>query len=130
ENLAEHVWAHLPVAVTLLAWDAAEQEGTSAPAPMVLPGRRFFDTMAAALVENRRDLLWNRENASRTAQVLRAIAWQPETGFNQSGIYLKLRTVILRLEAEIEKGPLSDEFRDEVAAVLWDLALEIEDGTL
>lgn len=130
ENLSEHPWAHLPVTVTLLAWDAAEQEGAAAPAAMVLPGRRFFDTMAAALVENRRDLLWNRANAVRTAQVLRAISWQPETGFNQSGVYLKLRAVILRLEAEIEKGPLSDEFRDEVAAVLWDLALEIEDSTL
>lgn len=130
ENLAEHPWAHLPVTITLLAWDAADQEGLSAPEAMVLPGRRFFDTMAAALAENRRDLLWNRENARRVTQVLRAVSWQPESGFNLPGVYLKLRTVILRLEAELEQGPLTEDFRDEVAAILWDLALEIEDGTL
>ena len=31
--------------------DAANQTGTSEPTEIVLPGRRFFDTMAMALVE-------------------------------------------------------------------------------
>ena len=28
-----------------------------------LPARRFFDPLAAAVIEQRRDLLWSRENA-------------------------------------------------------------------
>ncbi|MCR8724897.1 DUF4175 domain-containing protein [Frigidibacter sp. ROC022] len=130
EDFTQHPWAMLPVTITLYAEDAAGQEGASGPAEIILPGRRFFDVMAKALVENRRDILWNRANAPRVAQVLRAVSWHPDDAFRQPGVYLKLRTVIRRLESELEKGPLSDEVRDEIADVLWSLALEIEDGNL
>lgn len=131
ENFAEHPWAHLPVVITLTATDAAGQEGSSDPAQVVLPGRRFFDTMALAIVEMRRDLLWSAENGRRTAQVLRAVSWQPDEAFRQPGVYLKLRTVIRRLEdALAAEAGLTPEFRDEMAEVLWAIALEIEDGNL
>jgi hypothetical protein len=40
-------------------------DGLSEPFAAVLPGKRFFDPLAAAVIEVRRDLLWNRENARR-----------------------------------------------------------------
>ena len=40
--------------------------------------RRFYDPMARALIEQRRDLLWSPENGRRVTQVLRAVTNHPE----------------------------------------------------
>lgn len=129
ENFSEHAWAHLPVWFELVVTDAAGQAGSSDPAQMGLPARRFFDPLAAALIEQRRDLLWNRQNAPRMAQVLRAISWQPEEHlFADEADYLQLRVILRRLEAYADA--MTDVQRDELAAALWDLAVGIEDGDL
>ncbi|WP_330448996.1 DUF4175 family protein [Paracoccus marcusii] len=64
--------------VTLRAVDGIDQAGQSDPMALPLPGRRFFDPFAATLIELRRDLLWSRQNAGRSAEILRAVTWQPE----------------------------------------------------
>ncbi len=130
ENLAQHPWATFPVKVTLTAEDAADQTGSADPLPMILPGRRFFDPLANALIEQRRDLLWNRANARRVAQVLRAVSYKPDEIFDSSTTYLMLRVAIRRLEMGVEYGQLSTERRDEIAQALWDIATLIEDGRL
>ncbi|MFH5772657.1 DUF4175 domain-containing protein [Paracoccus sp. NGMCC 1.201697] len=124
-DLARHPWANLPVTVSLEVSDGIEQTGASAPVHMLLPGRRFFDPLAAALIEIRRDLLWSRENAPRSAQILRTISWQPE-GFMEQDLALGLKGAIATLEA----GPLDDEDRNRLAQVLWDAAVALEDGGL
>ena len=48
---------------------------------MALPARNFFDPLAKALVEQRRDLLWSHRNQRRVAQLLRAISQAPEALF-------------------------------------------------
>lgn len=129
ENFSEHPWAHLPVRFELVVTDAAGQAGSSDPTEMALPARRFFDPLAAALIEQRRDLLWNRQNAPRLAQVLRAISWQPEEQlFADEADYLQLRVILRRLETYAEA--MTDAQRDELAGALWDLAVGIEDGDL
>lgn len=129
EDLSKHPWAGLPVVLTLTAIDAIDQTGTNTPDIFALPGRRFFDPMAAALVEQRRDLLWNRANAPRTALVLRALTHLPEDIFDSKKAYLTTRSVIRRLELNA-KAPLSDALRDELAEALWKAALQLEDGDL
>lgn len=126
ENLSEHPWADLPVEIALFAEDAAGQTGQTDPLVINLPAKRFFDPVAAALIEERRELLWNISNAPRVAQVLRAVSYKPDDLFKSATVYLKLRVVLRRLE---EEG-LSLEGRDEVAQVLWEIAVEIEDGLL
>ncbi|NNJ67509.1 MAG: TIGR02302 family protein [Boseongicola sp.] len=130
DDFSEHPWANLPVSASLTARDAAEHEGMSAPQFATLPGRRFFDPLAKAIVEQRRDLLWNRANAPRVAQVLRAVSFQPEGIFRSETVYLKLRYAVRRLETRVSLGRLTDEVVDETAAALWGLALEIEEGDL
>ncbi len=131
ENLSQHPWAHLPVTLELAVTDAAGQSGHGRPVPMALPARRFFDPLAAAVIEMRRDLLWTRENAPRVAQVLRAISHAPEPGlFRQASAYLRLRVILHRLEAQSRDGGLTPEAREEIAQALWDLALLIEDGDI
>lgn len=130
-NLSQHPWAHLPVKLTIEARDAADQTGSSDPLEMALPARRFFDPLAAAVVEQRRDLLWTTENAPRVTRVLRAISYKPDEDlFRDSADYLKLRTILRRLEAATEDGTLPADTRDELAAALWDLALSLEEGDI
>ena len=125
ENLAEHPWAGLPVLLTLGVTDAAGQQGQSAPMEIALPGRRFLDPLAAAIIEMRRDILWSAENAPRAARVLRAVSHRPEGLFPREIQYAKLRMAARQLERGVEAAG-----RDEVAAALWDIAVEIEDGAL
>ncbi len=129
ENLAQHPWATLPVTLALFAEDELGQTGSSAPAQVVLPGRRFFDPLAGAIIEMRRDLLWNRTNARRAAQVLRAVSHRPDDVFDDEGAYLQLRVLVGRLESAAAAG-LTDAQQEEMAQVLWDIALLIEDGSL
>lgn len=125
EDLARHPWANLPVTVSLRAVDGIEQVGESEPLRTVLPGRRFFDPLASTLIEMRRDLLWSRENAGRSAEILRAVTWQPG-GFMEDDLYRELRGAVSTLES----GPLPAEARDRLAEALWEAAVLLEDGGL
>ncbi|WP_436398880.1 TIGR02302 family protein [Roseobacter sp. S98] len=129
EDFSEHPWANLPVFVSLSALDGAEQNATTDPRAIVLPGRRFFDPLAAAMIEARRDLLWSRGNMSRIAQVLRAVSHVPEDVFRKETDVLRLRRVIRQLETHARHG-MSEEKQTSLAADLWDLALLLEEGDL
>ena len=126
DDLSQHPFANLPVTMTLYAEDAAGQVGQSNPVQMVLPGRRFFDPLAASVIEMRRDLLWNAGNAARSAQILRAVTNRPEEMQANQRAYLQLRVAMKRLEV----GPLTPVARDEVVAALWDIAVLLEEGDL
>lgn len=128
DDLSESVLSNMPVTLTYSAIDAAGQMGTSEPVAAILPGKRFFDPTASALIEMRRDLLWTRANGPRTVQVLRAITHDAESlGLNQKA-WLRLRVAMKRLEAEA--ASLTPEIRDEVAKELWEIALLVEEGDL
>lgn len=130
EDLAEHPWAGLPIILEMSAFDAREQAGTTGPAQHIMPGRRFFDPLAQAIIEQRRDLLWARANAPRVASMLRAVSYRPDEVFNQETAYLKLSFLIRRLETATRYDTLTEEVRDEMASVLWDIALLVEEGDL
>ncbi|WP_299546606.1 TIGR02302 family protein [uncultured Tateyamaria sp.] len=129
EDFSEHPWANLPVTVILTALDAAEQQSETEPFKMTLPGRRFFDPLAASIIEQRRDLLWSKGNGTRIAQILRAVAYRPDDVFRREVDQLRLRRVITRLETLASYG-LTDEQQEDVARDMWDLALGIEEGDL
>ena len=126
EDASRHPWANLPVKLELEVEDGRGQLGRSEPYQLTLPGRRFFDPLASALIEARRDLLWNRENAPRVAQWLRAITYLPEGFIRREEVTRMLRMVVLRLEA----GDLSDEAVADLTETLWTLAELLEDGGL
>ncbi|WP_375260992.1 TIGR02302 family protein [Palleronia sp.] len=130
ETFSEHPWANLPVTITYEVEDERGQTGRSQPYEMDLAGQRYFDPLAQALVEQRRDLLWSRDNARRVADVLRAVSWQPAGLFPSETLYLRLRVLIRRLEAGLDVAPLTAEQQDEIAAELWAIAQEIEFGDL
>lgn len=130
ENLSQHPLANLPVTLTMQVVDAAGQGGTTPAEPMILPGRRFFQPFAKAVIEQRRDLMWSRGNAVRVAQIMRAISHRPEGLFSNEVTYLRMRAIIRRLEGSGSAGLLNEAEQGEIVQALWDLAIQLEDGTL
>ena len=129
DDFSEHPWANLPVVLTLQVEDGLGQTGASDPENIILPGRRFFQPIARAVIEQRRDILWSKANAPRAARVLRAVSNRPDELFPDETTYLRLRAIIRRLEA-METSGLSDEVQDELSLALWELAVQLEEGSL
>ncbi len=130
EDFSEHPWANMPVKIDLVAVDAAEQEGGAQGVEITLAARRFFDPLAAAVIELRRDLLWNKDNGRRVVQLLKAISWEPEGLFRAETVYLRYRLIMRRLDTMTKHDAFTHEKRDEIAEALWDLALLIEEGDI
>lgn len=128
DDLSKHVFANLPVTMVFAAVDAAGNEGTSAPYEVTLHGKRFFDPLAAALIEMRRDMLWNRINAPRAGEILKAVTNRPEGFIRHDRAFLHLRVLMRELEAK--QASLSTEDRDAIAEKLWNIALMVEEGNL
>jgi uncharacterized protein (TIGR02302 family) len=127
EDFSKHPWADLPVTLTLTVTDEAGQSAWAQQA-LYLQGKRFFHPVAAALSEQRRDLLWARTNAARVAQMLRALTWQPDDQFDNPAGFMMLRLALHRLEGYGDT--LREDQQEEVAEMLWQAALRFEDGAL
>lgn len=122
QDLSKHPYANLPVTLRLNVTDAAGQTGSTSM-DTVLPGKRFFDPVAAAVAEMRRDLLWSRANAIRTGQVLRAVTFAPDGLFRNQRAFLRLRAVIRAMSPD-----LAPDARDRIAEELWTIAVMLENG--
>ena len=129
DDFSEHPWANMPVTMTLQVEDSVGQVGSSEVEQMTLPGRRFFQPIARAVIEQRRDILWAKANAPRVAQVLRAVSNRPDELFPDETTYLRMRHIIRRLE-NIKMTRLTDNVQIEVALALWELAVQLEEGSL
>ena len=128
DDLSKSPLANLPVSMVFTVTDAAGQEGRSAPHEVLLHGRRFFDPVAAAVIEMRRDILWNRTNAPRAAQILKAVSNRPEDFLRSQRAALHLRVVLRELDKI--KADMTVEQRDAMAETLWNIALMFEEGDL
>ena len=130
DDFSQHPWANLPVTLKLGVRDAGGNETSTQPVEITLPGRRFFQPMAKAVIEQRRDFLWSGANISRVTDLLRAISARPEEVFTNRTTYLRLSFIIRRLDTLAERGTITKAEQDEIAKALWDLAVQLEDGTL
>lgn len=128
DDLSKSPLANLPVSMVFSVADASGQTGDSQPYKVLLHGRRFFDPMAAAVIEMRRDLLWNRANARRTVEILKAVSNRPEDFLRSKRAALHLRVALRELDAM--QGNMTTEQRDAMAEKLWDIALMFEEGDL
>lgn len=128
DDLSKSVLSNMPVTITLQASDGAGNTASSPPISATLPAKRFFDPLAAAIAEMRRDILWARANAPRAAQVLKAVTAAPEGFIRNQRAYLRLRAVI----AQLEKAgtTLPEEARLTLAEEMWQLAIMLEEGDL
>ncbi len=124
-DLADSPWGGARVRLTLVARDEAGQEGRSETVSLVLPQRPFAKPLAKALVEQRRDLVTDRETRKRVQTALDALRIAPDTFTPNTSEYLGLTIASERLRAARTDADLLD-----VAEFLWGMALRIEDGDL
>ncbi len=125
-DLTDNPWAGATVRFHIVVKDEAGQEGTTPTAEMTLPGRFFRDTLARSLAEERRRLVTEPDQGRARVQAgLDGLLVAPEMFTPQASIFLGLRTAASRL-----RRATSDTDLTEVADLLWEMALKIEDGDL
>jgi uncharacterized protein (TIGR02302 family) len=124
-DLSDHPWAGARVTMTLSARDDAGNIGLSDPIQITLPQRVFTKPLARALVEQRRNLVLDPDHRDRVATAIGALMIAPEL-FNVSpSIYLGLTNISYSL-----RDARSDADLLSVANLMWEMALQIEDGDL
>jgi len=125
-DLSEHPWAGARVTMTLSATSLSGRTGSSGPIEITLPQRMFRNPLARALVEQRRDLVTDPDHAPRRVDTaLGALAVAPELFDTPANVYLGLKEAKTALAAARADVDLLD-----VAAMLWAIAQQIEDGDM
>lgn len=124
-ELASHPWAGLRVLLTLEATDVAGQTGKAEPIELVLPERRFTKPLARAVIEQRRKLMDDPRYRGQVLKAIDALTLAPEDYFDDTRVYLGLRTAFHRLERDTSRAGMKS-----VIDQLWYVALRIEDGDL
>ncbi len=123
-DLSEHPWAGAKVTMRLSAVSISGKTGESAPIELTLPQRAFHNPLARALVEQRRDLILDPDHApKRVETALTGLAIAPELFDTPANVYLGLKQANASLHSAHSDADLLD-----VAAMLWAMAQQIEDG--
>ncbi len=124
-DLSSHPFAGSKVSLILEATDDPGQIGMSDPMTITLPGRRFVDPMAKALVEQRRLLALDANSAPYVANLLDAVTNHADTFEIDPKIFISLQTAY-RMIAPAN----NDDKLREAMDILWEAALAIELGDL
>jgi uncharacterized protein (TIGR02302 family) len=125
KDLTDHPWAGAEVEMTLVARDEGGNVGKSEPFAFRLPERVFVKPLARALVEQRRNLALDANARPLVLTALDALALAPEKFTPEAGTYLGLRSIYWSLV----RAKTDDDLRD-VAARLWSMAVQLEDGDI
>lgn len=128
KDLTAHVWAGLPVKITLVARDETGQMARSKEIKLDLPERRFNEPLARALIEQRRSLARDATSAPLVAKALDALSIAPERFTPDRRNYLALRTAYYMAQRYSSRSAEAGRQIDDLQRLLWDLALRVEDG--
>ena len=124
-DLSESPWAGARVTMTLAAKDNGGNEGLSDPVAVALPQRAFSQPLARALVEQRRILLLDPGDRSRVSEAIAALMIGPRFFHESPAVYLGLSSISARLTSARSDADLLS-----VGALMWEMAVRIEDGDL
>lgn len=123
-DLRAHPWAGLEVEFWIEAADGAGQKAVTEPVRALLPERDFVLPLARAVIEQRRNLAVAPDERSRALRSFEAMTVAPDLFFERAGDFLSIRSAYWKL-FYADQGPL-----DELVAMLWPLALSLEEGDL
>lgn len=124
-DLTQHVWAGVPVSLTLSATDDAGQQARSETKTFILPEKQFLNPLARAVIEQRRMLGLDANAKPQVLDLIDAITLRPEDTFDNSSNYLALMSARTRLDM----ASTDNELRG-VVDYMWEIALGIEQGSL
>lgn len=129
-NLTAHRWAGAEVVMTLRAEDAAGQVSATEPVRFTLPARRFFDPLARALAEQRREFVLDYGEGGRVLDVVQSITRRPAQIFeDHHGAFLGVRSAVRRLARGLVEERLA-RVAPEVIELFWRAALALEEGDM
>ncbi len=121
-DLTPHPFAGKTVQLMFVATDGAGLEGVSPPIRITLPERRFANPLAREIVGVRADLLEG-DPRPGIARRLSALAAEHSAYQDDLGVFAGLRSAAWRLVHDTRKDA-----RGSIAALLWDIATDLEDG--
>ncbi|MBB4185880.1 TIGR02302 family protein [Sinorhizobium terangae] len=124
-NLSEDPLAGKRVRITLVARDAAGQEGRSVPQDIILPARQFFEPLAAAVAEQRQVFALNVNDLPRAIDLNDALTLYAEETIPNLTHFLLIQSARTRMALA-----RNDDMLRDAADHLWEIALGIEDGDL
>ncbi|OYQ34802.1 TIGR02302 family protein [Niveispirillum lacus] len=125
-DLTGHPWAGMPVNVRLRATDGAGQVSQSAEQTMTLPERHFNHPVAHAIIEQRKTLILMGDAVRPiVGRALHDLSVNLDGYGGDPLAFLALRSAVGRLMRNA--GP---DTVPSTIAMLWDVALRIEDGNL
>lgn len=124
-NLSEHPLSGKRVRITLVAKDAAGQEGRSVPQDMILPARPFFEPLAGAVAEQRQVFALNANDLPRAIDLNDALTIRPDETIPNLTHFLLLQSARTRMALT-----RNDDMLRDAASYLWEIALGIEDGDM
>ncbi len=122
-DFSQHPWAGVRVVMTLVARDEGGNESLSEPFVTTLGQRVFVKPIARALADLRRILVLDPDNKERIIAGLEGLSIAPESFGTPPSVYLGLHVALRRLAIAKDDQQLLD-----VADLLWEMALRIEDG--
>ncbi|MEI8396072.1 MAG: TIGR02302 family protein [Rhodospirillaceae bacterium] len=115
-----------PVSIHLLATDNGGNHAESEQVSVVLPERNFLNPVAREIIARRKELAIGGAAASPSvAAALSALSVRAGAFHDDAVVFLGLRVAVSRLA--LDRGGKA---RASVRALLWDLALRLEDGGL
>lgn len=124
-NLSEHPLSGKRVRVTLVARDAAGQEGRSVPQDMILPARPFFEPLAGAVAEQRQVFALDANELPRALDLNDALTARPDETIPNLTHFLLLQSARTRMALS-----RNDDMLRDAAGHLWEIALGIEGGDM
>lgn len=126
-DLTDHPFAGLDVTGEIRVQDLGGKVAQSQTVRFQLPERDFFEPLALALVEQRRNLMRDPTDWAYVMRAMEALTLAPERFFDDLTVYMGMRTAYWQLDRVMPQE------RSQVmptAELLWDLALHVEDGNL
>jgi uncharacterized protein (TIGR02302 family) len=124
-DLTSHPWAGLVVDLTLEVSDAAKQSTKSEVKTFKLPERFFTKPLAQALIEQRKTLIMNPDEAKAVEKLLDAFLIYPTGLIDNSGTHVAIAAIVSRIQNLRDHSDV-----EEAINLLWQVALSIEEGDL
>ncbi len=125
EDLTTHIYAGRPVSARLIARDALGQTGESDSLVITLPERLFTHPVARELAAIRKEMLIKPSQATKQASRLDAVSRDLEAYDGDLTAFSAMRSAYWRLGSDQGRAAVM-----EVADILWETALHLEDGEL
>ena len=124
-DLTSHPWAGLMVDLTLGATDAAGHSTKSEVKTFKLPERIFTKPLARALIEQRKTLILDPDEAEGVEKLLSALLIYPDGLIENSGTHLAIAAIVSRLQNLRGRSDV-----EATIDMLWQVALGVEEGDL